>query len=137
MRAPGPKPDPDQPGQFLPNGNAAKAGFNKGIYANCWGLIAQRSEHKTTASGTAMAAVPAAFSSLECRNCGHSVTENRKSQAEFQCAKCRHEDHADIQAANTILARAIQPALISGPEATPAAAGVLAQTSRPDDAQAA
>lgn len=137
VRAPKPKPDPDNEGHYLPNGKAAKAGLNKGIYANCWGLIAQRLEHKTSASGTVLVYVPAAFSSLECRNCGHSVKENRKSQAEFQCVKCGHEDHADIQAANTILARATLPALTSGPEATPAHAGVLAQASRPDDAQAA
>lgn len=137
VRAPKPKPDPDQAGHFLPNGRAAKAGLNKGIYANCWGVIAQRLDHKTSASGTALIAVRAAFSSLECRNCGHSVKENRKSQAEFQCVKCGHQDHADLQAANTILARAIPPALTSGPEATPAPAGVLAQARRPNDAHAA
>lgn len=137
VRAPKPKPDPDNEGHYLPNGKAAKAGLNKGIYANCWGLIAQRIEHKTGASGTALVKVPAAFSSLECRNCGHSVKENRKSQAEFLCVRCGHQDHADIQAASTILARAIPPALTSGPEATPAGAGVLAQARRPDDAQAA
>jgi putative transposase len=59
-----------------------------------------------SASGTALVHVPAAFSSLECRNCGHTAKENRKSQAEFQCVNCGHTDHADIQAANTILARA-------------------------------
>ncbi|MBU8814001.1 transposase [Mycolicibacterium goodii] len=137
VRAPKPKPDPDQPGHFLPNGKAAKAGLNKGIYANCWGVIAQRLEHKTSASGTALIEVPAAFSSLECRNCGHSVKENRKSQSEFRCVQCGHQDHADIQAAATILARATRPAHTSGPEATPAHTGVLAQARRPDDAQAA
>jgi transposase len=137
VRAPKPKPDPDNAGGYLPNGKAAKAGLNRGIYANCWGLIAQRLEHKTSASGTTVIEVPAAFSSLECRNCGHSVKENRKSQAEFQCVKCGHEDHADIQAANTILARATRPAHTSGPEATPAHAGVLAQARRPHDTQAA
>jgi transposase len=137
VRAPKPKADPGNESHYLPNGKAAKAGLNKGIYANCWGVIAQRLEDKTSASGTALVYVPAAFSSLECRNCGHSVKENRKSQAEFHCVKCGHEDHADIQAASTILARAIQPALTSGLEATPAHAGVLAQARRPDDAQAA
>jgi putative transposase len=136
-RAPKPKPDPGNEGHYLPNGKASKAGWNKGIYANCWGVIAQRLEDKTSASGTALVYVPAAFSSLECRNCGHSVKENRKSQAEFCCVRCGHEVHADIQAANTILARATWPALTSGPEATPAHAGVLAQARRPDDAQAA
>ena len=72
VRAPKPKPDPDNEGHYLPNGKAAKAGLTRGIYANCWGLIAQRLEHKTSASGTALLEVPAAYSSLECRNCGHS-----------------------------------------------------------------
>jgi len=138
VRAPKPKPDPDYEGHYLPNGRAAKAVLNKGIYANCWGVIAQRLDHKMSASGsTALIEVPAAFSSLECRQCGHSAKENRKSQAEFQCVNCGHADHADLQAANTILARATAPALTSGPEATPAPAGVLAQARRPDDAQAA
>ncbi|MCV7236387.1 transposase [Mycobacterium branderi] len=137
VRAPKPKPDPDNEGRYLPNGKAAKAGLNKGIYANCWGVIAQRLQHKTSASGTTLIEVPAAYSSLECRNCGHSVKENRKSQAEFRCVQCGHQDHADIQAASTILARATQPAHTSGPEATPATTGVLAQARRPDDAQAA
>lgn len=137
VRAPKPKPDPDTPGCYLPNGKGAKAGLNNGIYANCWGVIAQRLGHKMSASGTTLVEVPAAYSSLECRNCGHSVKENRKSQTEFQCAQCGHEDHADLQAANTILARATAPALTSGPEATPAPAGVLAQARRPNDAQVA
>ena len=137
VRSPKPKPDPDQPGHFLPNGKAAKSGLNKGIYSNCWGFIAQRLQHKTSASGTSLIEVPAAYSSLECRSCGHSVKENRKSQAEFRCVQCGHADHADIQAATTILARATRPALTSGPEATPATTGVLAQARRPDDAQAA
>ncbi len=137
VKAPKPRPDPDNEGHYLPNGKAAKAGLNKGIYANCWGLIVQRLDHKMSASGTTLIGVPAAFSSLECRNCGHSVKENRKSQAEFQCVNCGHEDHADLQAATTILARANLPALTSGPEATPAPAGVLAQARKPDDAHAA
>jgi putative transposase len=45
-----PKPDPDHPGQYLPNGAAAKAGLNRLIYANCWGLITQRLTDKTSAS---------------------------------------------------------------------------------------
>jgi transposase len=137
VRAPKPKPDPDNEGVFLPNGRAAKAGLNRKIYANCWGLIAQRLEHKTSASATVLVKVPAAYSSLECRNCGDISTENRKSQAEFACIACGHNDHADIQAAATILARATAPAPTPGPGATPANAGVLAQARRPYAAHAA
>ncbi|SKL16210.1 transposase [Mycobacteroides abscessus subsp. massiliense] len=137
VRTPQPKPDPEVPGHYLPNGKAAKAGLNRGIYANCWGLIAQRLDHKTSASGTTVVEVSAAYSSLQCRQCGHTASGNRKSQAEFQCVKCGHHDHADIQAANTILARATRLALTSGPEATPEPSGVLAQARRPEAAHAA
>jgi len=134
VRTPKPKPDPEVPGHFLPNGAAAKSGLNRKIYANCWGLIVARLEHKTGASGTVLVKVPAAYSSLECRNCGHTAKENRKSQAEFRCVACGHEDHADIQAAATILARASWPAPTPGLGATPAHTGVLAQARRPDSA---
>ncbi|WP_085144354.1 MULTISPECIES: RNA-guided endonuclease InsQ/TnpB family protein [Mycolicibacterium] len=137
VRAPKPKPDPAIPGRFLPNGAASKTGLNRNIYANCWGLIARRLEQKTTASGTVLVKVPAAYSSLECRACGHTAKENRKSQAEFRCVACGREDHADIQAAATILARATAPALTPGPGATPAQTGVLAQARRPDATEVA
>ena len=137
VRAPMPKIDPDNPGGFLPNGRAAKAALNRGIYANCWGLIAQRLDHKTSASGTVLVEVPAAYSSLQCGKCGHTDHENRKSQSEFVCINCGHTDHADIQAANTILARALRPAPTSGPEATPEPSGVLAQARRPEATHAA
>src|SRR6185312_4852519 len=52
VRRPKPKPDPDTPGQYLSNGAAAKAGLNKGIYANCWGMFARRLGQKMKASGT-------------------------------------------------------------------------------------
>ena len=37
--APAPKPDPEQPGAFLANGAAAKAGLNKSILDAGWGLF--------------------------------------------------------------------------------------------------
>jgi putative transposase len=137
VRRPKPKPDPDHPGQYLPDGAAAKAGLNRSIYANCWGLIAQRLTHKTSASGTTVV-VDARYSSQQCRKCGHTAPENRKSQAEFQCIRCGHaSDHADRNAALNILARADALAPTPGPGATPAPAGVLAQARTSDDAQAA
>jgi transposase len=45
-RRPKPKPDPAIPGSFLPNGRRAKAGLNRGIHSNAWGLLVQRLEHK-------------------------------------------------------------------------------------------
>lgn len=123
VRKPKPKPDPDNPGQYLPNGAAAKAGLNKGIYANCWGLFAQRLGHKMKASGTTLVEVPARYSSQQCRKCGHTATENRQSQTVFLCVACGHEDHADHNAAQIILARAL-PAPTPGPGAAPQGAGI-------------
>lgn len=134
VRRPKPRPDPDKPGQFLPNGAAAKSGLNRSIHANCWGLFALRLTQKMSASGTSLAVVPAQYSSQQCSGCGHTSPENRKSQAEFRCQACGHRDHADRNAAATILARANRPALTPGPGATPVSMGVLAQARTPNAA---
>jgi putative transposase len=115
---PKPKPDPDNPGQYLPNGAAAKAGLNKGIHANCWGMFARRLGAKMKASGTTLVEVSARYSSQQCRKCGHTAKENRESQAVFRCLACGHGDHADHNAAHIVLARA-RPAPTPGPGATP------------------
>jgi transposase len=127
VRRPKPRPDPNNRGHFLPNGAAAKAGLNRSIHANCWGLIVKRLAHKMSASGTNLEVVPAQYSSQQCRKCGHTSPENRKSQAEFRCQACGHADHADRNAARNILARAPWPAPTPGPGATPVSDGVLAQ----------
>ena len=36
VKRPNAKPDPEQPGAFLPNRARAKAGLNRGILASCW-----------------------------------------------------------------------------------------------------
>jgi putative transposase len=103
-----------------------KAGLNRSIHANCWGPIAKRLEQKMSATGTTMVVVLAQYSRQQCRKCGHTSPENRKSQAEFRCQACGHADHADRNAAAIILARGTQPAPTPGPGATPTT-GVLAQ----------
>lgn len=100
VRRPKTKPDPDQPGAFLPNNARAKAGLNKAIHASCWGQFATRLTHKTV-----VVTVLAAYSSQECRQCGHTASENRESQAEFACVACGHTSHADTNAAQVILHR--------------------------------
>ncbi|MCZ9635060.1 RNA-guided endonuclease InsQ/TnpB family protein [Rhodococcus sp. BH5] len=92
-----PKPDPDNPGAFLPNGGRAKSGLNRAILASCWGKFAQRLDHKMS-----VVAVPAAYTSQECSNCGYTCPENRDSQAIFRCQGCGFEHHADTNAAINI-----------------------------------
>ncbi|MCT6735341.1 RNA-guided endonuclease InsQ/TnpB family protein [Rhodococcus qingshengii] len=96
-----PKPDPDNPGGFLPNGGRAKSGLNRAILSSCWGKFAQRLDHKMS-----VLAVPAAYTSQQCSNCGHICPENRDSQAVFRCQGCGFEHHADTNAAINIRDRA-------------------------------
>jgi transposase len=114
---PAPKPDPDQPGAFLPNGARAKAGLNRAIHASQWGKVEQRLADKTN-----VGKVNPRNTSRECSNpeCRHISENNRKSQAEFICEKCGHTAHADINAARVILERYLnqpQPEDISGARA--------------------
>ncbi|WCT06083.1 zinc ribbon domain-containing protein [Rhodococcus qingshengii] len=88
---------PDNPGAFLPNGGRAKSGLNRAILASYWGKFAERLDHKM-----AVITVPAAYTSQECSNCGHTCPENRDSRAVFRCQACGFEHHADTNAAINI-----------------------------------
>ncbi len=106
-RKPKPKPDPQQPGAFLPNRARSKAGLNKGILASAWGTLATRARQKAEASGCTVLYVDPRFTSQQCHACGHTAKGNRESQAAFLCERCGHSDHADANAARNILARGL------------------------------
>ncbi|GAA2309858.1 hypothetical protein GCM10010149_70130 [Nonomuraea roseoviolacea subsp. roseoviolacea] len=102
-KAPAPKPDPDQSGAFLPNRAAAKAGLNKSILDAGWGVFLTILAYKAESAGRELIAVNPANTSRTCARCGHYAKENRVTQAEFRCTACRHEAHADVNAAINIL----------------------------------
>ena len=106
-KRPAPKPDPDQPGAFLPNRARAKAGLSRGILASAWGSLARCAQQKAAASGAQVIYADPRFTSQQCRVCGHIARENRESQALFRCVECGHADHADANAARNILARGL------------------------------
>jgi transposase len=85
----------DAPG----TGVRAKAGLNRGILANGWGLLVIRLEHK--ASGRVVRVDPA-YTSQTCNACGHRARDNRESQAVFRCTACGHRANADVNAARNI-----------------------------------
>lgn len=120
-KAPAPKPDPDNEGQFLPNGSAAKAGLNKAILEGCWGMFRTRLEQKAEISTPKQAATVIAVNprntSLQCRECHNVDKRNRKSQAEFFCVVCGHEAHADVNAALNIEDKAVS--VLDGVEVKP------------------
>ncbi|MBA3765387.1 MAG: IS200/IS605 family element transposase accessory protein TnpB [Acidobacteria bacterium] len=63
--------------------------------------------YKAQLSGITLALVDPRNTSRTCAACGHCAKENRKSQAEFECVNCHHQNHADINAAINIRGRAI------------------------------
>jgi transposase len=78
-----------------------KAGLNRGILANGWGLLVQRLEDK--APGRVEKISPA-YTSQTCSECWTVDREARESQAVFGCRSCGHGEHADVNAAKVIAA---------------------------------
>jgi putative transposase len=105
-RAPEPKPDPDQPGTFLPNGSAAKAGLNKSILDAGWGQFLGILAGKAESAGRRVIPVDARNTSHTCPRSGHVAANNRVNQAEFNCQRCGHTANADVVGAVNIHSRA-------------------------------
>jgi putative transposase len=108
VRRPAAKPDPDQPGVYLPNGARAKTALNKAILASVWGRFLTRLEHKMPEGHVVR--VDPRNTSRTCAACGHCAPGNRESQAVFECVACGHKAHADTNAAVNILARGLASA---------------------------
>ncbi len=78
-----------------------KAGLNRGILANGWGLLARRLEDK--APGRVQKVTPV-FTSQRCSACGTVDGRSRESQADFACRSCGYACNADVNAARNIAA---------------------------------
>ncbi|QIY76401.1 RNA-guided endonuclease InsQ/TnpB family protein [Streptomyces sp. RLB1-33] len=103
VKAPAPKADPDQPGSFLPNGAAAKAGLNHSISDAGWGVFLTLLHAKAESAGREVIAVDPRNTSRRCPACGHTAKENRPTQEKFHCVSCRHNAHADTVGALNVL----------------------------------
>jgi putative transposase len=77
-----------------------KAGLNRAILANGWGVLLDRLEDKAPGR---VEKIHSAYTSQRCSACGHVAPENRESQA-FRCVACGHRAHADVNAALNIAA---------------------------------
>ncbi|MFD8086986.1 RNA-guided endonuclease InsQ/TnpB family protein [Kitasatospora sp. NPDC059722] len=103
LRAPAPRPDPERPGGFLPNGAAAKAGLNRSISDAGWGVFLTILTAKAACAGRETMAVDPRNTSRQCPQCGHTTAENRPTQAVFRCTGCDYQAHADTVAAVNVL----------------------------------
>ncbi|MFI6655824.1 RNA-guided endonuclease InsQ/TnpB family protein [Streptomyces sp. NPDC050523] len=102
-KAPAPRPDPDQPGVFLPNGARAKAGVNRSIVDAGWGVFLAILKAKAEGAGREVIAVDPRNTSRRCPQCGHTAKENRPTQETFHCVSCGHHTHADTVGAVNVL----------------------------------
>ncbi|MEV6196305.1 transposase [Streptomyces sp. NPDC051920] len=102
-KAPAPRPDPEQPGSFLPNGAAAKAGLNRSIADAGWGVFLAILAAKAEGAGRQVMAVDPRNTSRRCPECGHTAKENRPTQEKFHCQACGHNAHADTVGAINVL----------------------------------
>ncbi|WP_326783167.1 RNA-guided endonuclease InsQ/TnpB family protein [Streptomyces sp. NBC_00151] len=87
----------EQPGRQV----RQKAGLNRAILAQGWGLLRRRTEHKALGR---VEDVPAPYTSLRCSACGWIDKNSRKSQAEFVCSFCGFTCNADTNAATNVAA---------------------------------
>lgn len=102
-RAPEPRPDPNEPGGFLPNGAAAKAGLNRSMADAGWGVFLAILNAKAEGAGRAVMAVDPRNTSRRCPECGYTAKENRPTQEKFHCQACGHRAHADTVGALNVL----------------------------------
>ncbi len=87
----------EQPGRKV----RQKAGLNRAILAQGWGLLRQRTEHKAPGR---IEDVPAPYTSVRCSACGWIDKKSRKSQADFACVSCGFTCNADENAAVNVAA---------------------------------
>lgn len=102
------KVDPNNPGEFLPNGQSAKRALNRKLRLSALSQFGEFLHYKARLSGGQIVEVNPRNTSRRCSSCGHVAQENRESQAVFLCKACGFNDNADHNAAVNILDRALR-----------------------------
>lgn len=73
-----------------------------------FGQFWQMLEYKCAERGVELVRVPPQYTSQTCPECGAVSADNRKTQAQFRCVACGHEENADVNAARNILNAALK-----------------------------
>ncbi len=82
-----------------------KSGLNRVILEQGWGMFKTFLQYKQHWSGGQVLFVDPKYTSQTCPVCQHKNKLSRKSQSEFECVLCGHEEHADIVGAKNVLGR--------------------------------
>ncbi|MEU3306058.1 RNA-guided endonuclease InsQ/TnpB family protein [Nocardiopsis sp. NPDC055551] len=80
-----------------------KAGLNRAILDKGWHRLELALRNAARETGTQIVLVDPAYTSQTCHRCLHVDPKSRKSQAVFECTRCGHRCHADVNAAKNIL----------------------------------
>ena len=102
-RRPAPKPDPQNPGAYLPNQAAAKAGLNTSILDAAWHQFTCILIGKAEEAARRVVLVNPAGTSITCHQCGARCARPR--QDTVICPACGLM-HADVNSAISIASRA-------------------------------
>jgi putative transposase len=98
------KGTPEKPGKNVKQ----KASLNRAILDGGWSEFVRTLSYKLTRRGGRLLEVPAHYTSQRCAGCGHVEEANRKTVDLFVCQSCGHTKNAHTQAADNILARALE-----------------------------
>jgi putative transposase len=83
----------------------AKTGLNRAMLDAGLGMLLTLIREKAEHAARSLISVDAKFTSQTCFECKHVAKESRK-ETRFRCVACGYRDHADVNAAKNILARA-------------------------------
>jgi len=106
-RSPAPKPDPENEGQFLPNGASQKAGLNKSILDAAWSMFRSALAYKAESANRKFLEINPAYTSQDCHFCGYRA-KKKLSDRWHLCPKCGASLDRDRNAAINLLALGIQ-----------------------------
>jgi putative transposase len=101
------KPNKDENGKYLKNGQSQKVGLNRAISDAAWGEIKDKTKIVAAKLGRIVVEIDPKHTSQKCSCCGHISKENRDKE-KFLCLECGHLSDADVNASINILERGLK-----------------------------